>query len=455
MTLRAGVSSRTLTPWTGVELTGWGYYLNRTWETIHDELRATALVLDSGQTSLAIISLDMMVISAELTERVRAGIEEHCGIPAAQTLVTCTHTHNAPAAGGLLGVGEVDADYELWASRQAVTAAVTAWRDRCRATVSTAVSACPGITFNRTRAGGAVDTTLTTLRVDRSDGRPLAVVVNFQAHPTVMTVLQPRAVSRDMPGEVCDLLEAALPGVTALYLQGACGDVNFLRDFQTSELCHEPARIVAGAVLASFGNLQPQPEPTLAALRRSVQVPTRRWTLEELEADRQEAEWRLREQDLSGWRESIGRVMTNRPDDMVRRHGGDEWAAVAAMCRFNLEWTDRMLLDYETRPEYEMLEIQSLRIGSLVIAANSTEFFSSLALSIRQRTPGRPLMLACYSNARNGYLPDAHDVERNTYAAWQSPKYCNQFPFTDSSGRVLASAMLNSIEVLREGAASA
>jgi len=39
-------------------------------------------------------------------------------------------------------------------------------------------------------------------------------------------------------------------------------------------------------------------------------------------------------------------------------------------------------------------------------------------------------------------MPDAHDVERKTYAAYQSPKYCNQFPFTKNSGMTMVDAMV-------------
>jgi neutral ceramidase len=55
-------------------------------------------------------------------------------------------------------------------------------------------------------------------------------------------------------------------------------------------------------------------------------------------------------------------------------------------------------------------------------------------------------MIACYANGRIGYMPDAHDVERRTYAAYQSPKYCNQFPFTPQSGPAMCDAMLAAIE---------
>jgi hypothetical protein len=358
-------------------------------------------------------------------------------------MVACTHTHNAPAAGGLLGVGEVDPFYEDWAARQAATAVIKAWRDREPADLCVANSNLPRQTYNRTRENGPVDPRLTTLRVNRSNGSPLAVLVNFQAHPTVQTKLQPRAVSRDAPGGICDLIERALPGAMALYLQGSCGDVNYLTRFSTTpELAREPGRITAGVALASQVHALRIDEPVLRAVSETISLPTRRWTREEIDRDREEAQRRLKDKDVKGWKETIGRVMTNRPEDMVARHGGDEWKAVEAMCRFNLAWTYEMLKDWETRPEMLATEVQAFRIGELGLVANSSEFFSSLALDVRNRAGLDHLMISCYTNGRIGYLPDEHDIAKQTYAAYQSPKYCNQFPFTNETGPAMCDAMV-------------
>ena len=443
MGLRAGVARTLLTPFWGVELTGWGYYLERTWETVHDDLNATALALENGEITLAVVSLDLMVISDAFTKKVREQVRTETGIPPANIMVACTHTHNAPASGGLLGVGEVNPIYEDWAARQAATAIILAFRNLEPADLSVASTNLPRQTFNRTRENGPVDPRLTTLRVNRSNGSPLAMVVNFQAHPTVQTVLKPRAVSRDVPGEVCAIIERALPGVTALYLQGACGDVNFLRRFSTTpELSKEPGRITAGAALASLADAERIDEPKLLAVSQMVSLPTRRWTREEIDHDRLEAQRRLKANDVKGWKETIGRAMTNRPEDMVARHGGDEWKAVEAMCRFNLAWTYEMLKDWEHRAETLSTEVQAFRIGNFGIVANSSEFFSSFALEVRNHAALDHLMISCYTNGRIGYVPDAHDIARQTYAAYQSPKYCNQFPFTNESGPAMCEAMV-------------
>ncbi|MDB4679504.1 MAG: hypothetical protein P8M30_02350 [Planctomycetaceae bacterium] len=446
---QAGVSRSSITPTKPVELTGWGYYLKRFWLDVHDSLNATAIVIENAETLLAIVSVDLMVISSDFTQQIRAGVSQETSIPAANILVTATHTHNAPASGGLLGVGEVDPDYEEWAADQAIVATVNAWKSREPVSLSIATTEVADLTFNRTRLAGPIDPTLTTLQIQRGDDSTLAFVVGFQGHPTITTNLRPSSISRDVPGELCDHLERVFPGSTAIYLQGACGDVNFHHFYGDSEASASiPARSLCFAVIESLLKRDSLDASQIAAHSEIVQLPTRRWTLEEIQHDRREAEQRLNDRDLSGWKETIGRVMTTRPHEMIARHGGDEWKAVAAMCRFNVEWTDRMLVDYETRHEWLETEIQAMRMGEFGIIGNSSEFFTSLALEIRERVHLPHVMLACYSNGRIGYLPDAYDVERKTYAAYQSPKYCNQFPFTAESGPVMVAAMsdlLNSL----------
>lgn len=442
--LQAGVARTDLTPYWGVELTGWGYYMGRRWQRVQDPLRATALVAENEGHVAVVIALDLMVIDAAFTSRTRSMILEATGIAPETVLLTCSHSHNAPAAGGLLGVGECDPFYEDWASRQAATAAILAWNHRQPASFRSASCDVPDISFNRTRPNGVVDSRLTVLRVDRADGTPLAVVANFGAHPTVATELRPWDVSRDIPGVVCDGLETAFPGATALYIQGACGDTNFHREYMTETRWHEPGErlVTAATQLLREAN---QGTSVVRADQRTAVLPTRRWTEEELMIGRREAERRLAAKDTSNWRDTIGRSMTNRPDDMIRRHGGDEWKAVAAMSRFHIEWTDKMLLDYQTRPEVLETEVQALRFGDVGIVANSSEFFSPFAIDVRERSPMPHVMMACYSNGRIGYLPDEHDITARSYAGYQSPKYCNQFPFTPASGPAMCDAMVASL----------
>jgi len=90
-----------------------------------------------------------------------------------------------------------------------------------------------------------------------------------------------------------------------------------------------------------------------------------------------------------------------------------------------------------------------LRFGDLYVAAHGSELFSSFSLDLRRRWPHADLMAEVYANDSLSYMPDAHDVERCTYAAAESPKFTGHFPFTAESGGRLVDGMLAALEKSR------
>ena len=71
-----------------------------------------------------------------------------------------------------------------------------------------------------------VDPTVGVIRVDRGDGTPLAVMVNYACHPVVLGP-ENLEYSADYPSEMRRYLEEQMGhGVMAFFLQGAPGDIN-------------------------------------------------------------------------------------------------------------------------------------------------------------------------------------------------------------------------------------
>jgi len=446
MALQIGVARTRLTPPWGVELAGLGYYLKRTWQRIRDDLAATALVIDDGERLIALIAVDLMYSDRDFVQTVRTLVSVHTNLYPEAICVACSHSHNTPTVAIIRGAGEIDPEYQSWAARQAATAAILAWKQRQPATLRVGHADIAGWTFNRTRENGPVDPRIGVWRADDAQGRPLAAVVNFQAHPTVMMHLGLTDVSRDWPGQVTDLLEEAYPGLTALYLQGACGDINFNHSFEHPTHCHEPGRAIAAKALEAFASSRTVDAPRIGHASRAVSLPTRRWTRAEIQRDREEAEYRLSTGDTTGWRDGLARVIVNYPDKLPERYGGDLDKTVQAIARFGKEWTDQILLDVDTRPETLTAEGQALRVGDAWLSANPSEFFTSLALDLRRQWGRDELMVVGYANDSIGYLPDAYDVERRSYAAYQSPKFKNQFPFVAESGEAMVNGLLAALE---------
>ena len=71
----------------------------RTWRYstgAHDRLLASALYLSDGRTALMMAANDVIYIGRDTARRVRERIEQATGIPAANMIITATHTHSGP-----------------------------------------------------------------------------------------------------------------------------------------------------------------------------------------------------------------------------------------------------------------------------------------------------------------------------------------------------------------------
>ncbi|MGL4550428.1 MAG: hypothetical protein ACRC33_04510, partial [Gemmataceae bacterium] len=383
----------------------------------------------------------LMYADASFCDRVKDHVRREAGLPPEAVCVAASHSHSTPTAALARGAGEPDDEYVAWASRQAATAAIQAFNAARPATLSVGAVDLPGWTVNRTRPGGPVDDRLTVWRFDDDGRRPLAAVVNFAGHPTVQMALGAADVSRDYPGQVTDLLERELPGVTAVFLQGACGEINIKPECHDADRCHTAGVAIAQAALQAWRKAKPSEADGVGADLSVVEVPTRRWTRAEIDEVRAECARRLATGDGAGWLDGFAKAVVNVPARLPERYGGSTEAAVRAVARFGVEWSDEALKDFETRPEARPMRVQALRVGDGYLAANGAEFFSSHAVELRRRW-GKGLIVAGYANESVGYLPDADDVRRRTYAAAQSPKFKGQLPFTEASGEAVVGAML-------------
>src|SRR5713226_6008226 len=92
--LLAGAATAVITPTLGVSLCG--SMLDRSAANIHDELHARSLVLDNGETRLALVVLDLIAARKEWLSEIKHQVHSFTGIPMTNVLISCTHTHSAP-----------------------------------------------------------------------------------------------------------------------------------------------------------------------------------------------------------------------------------------------------------------------------------------------------------------------------------------------------------------------
>jgi hypothetical protein len=92
--LKAGVAKVDITPDVTAGLPIVGH--RRTVFEIRDPLRAGVLVLDDGDTKVAIVTLDTIGAWDEMVQLARERIEKLTSIPAANIMVTASHNHSGP-----------------------------------------------------------------------------------------------------------------------------------------------------------------------------------------------------------------------------------------------------------------------------------------------------------------------------------------------------------------------
>ncbi len=63
---------------------------------VHDELVASAVFFDDGEVQAVLVSFDLLAMEKELIARLKARIQQACGLSPDHIFFSCTHTHEGP-----------------------------------------------------------------------------------------------------------------------------------------------------------------------------------------------------------------------------------------------------------------------------------------------------------------------------------------------------------------------
>jgi neutral ceramidase len=186
--------------------------------------RARAVVLQVGQAKVGWVSLELMLVSHLLSDRIRA---EAQALGLSEIVVSATHVHTSVGAyePSPLFQAAGTGSFRPEVQRAVVDAAVGALADASRrlqgATVSEGTLAVPDAVISR--SGGRADDRLTRLELrTRAGGQPIAEWLLFSAHPTLAhhpdTVLDP-----DYPGRLSAARERLWGGLS-MFLPASVGN---------------------------------------------------------------------------------------------------------------------------------------------------------------------------------------------------------------------------------------
>lgn len=226
---KVGAARRDITPREAVPMWGYGARHDLLSQGTLDPLYAEAVVIQAGANKLAIVGLDLGRSPVEQNlQNIRRRIKERAGID--YSFIAGSHSHHTPVLELTdqegKGKGKFDAAirYYRFMEDQVVEAILEADSRLAPAKMATGSVKLEG--FNRNRHSKIEpkpsDRELAVMRFDDLDGKPIAVIVNFTAHPTMISALTLKF-SADYVGAMKRVVEKEM-NAAAIFMQGASGD---------------------------------------------------------------------------------------------------------------------------------------------------------------------------------------------------------------------------------------
>lgn len=223
-TFKAGAAVRKITPEKLIPISG-GMGTPEIPIGKKGDLFVRVLVLEKGDTRVAIVSIDNLGWPAYLGDRSRKLVK---GIPAENILIGVTHTHSAPDAYAFpdeKGNHGADLEYLDWCVKQVADAVNEAVDKLEPASLKTAVGEAKGQIAYNYYAPRLYDPRMGIIQViattSKNQGKPIATLVNYATHPEILGTDR-QLISPDLCGPLYDRIESKVGGV-ALFMNSAQG----------------------------------------------------------------------------------------------------------------------------------------------------------------------------------------------------------------------------------------
>ena len=407
MTLLAGTARACITPPVGFSMGGYGARDHGS-EGVHDDLLTKALYLNDGYREVAIITGDLLGLRAPQVARVRHLVEALTGLAADQVFVACSHTHGGPlmysdfAAFPAAHEAYLETLYHHLAGTVAAaraTAAPTRFgqtRTEVRLGANRREHRPDGTTTIGVDLQAPVAPWVDVLLFERAgDGSPLTVLFQHAVHGTCMGG-DNYLVTADTMGVAQRLLEASLPGVTALFVNGCAGNIN-PHPRGTFELCHQlGTRLGAAALKAAMEVMETSDEVEIGYLQHRLDLPLED-PLGLEECERLYAEVKLEYDALQG--------ETHRNWAVARRHADARDQVEAA--RSGQAATGLPI------------EVQTLALNQTALVSLPGEIFVEIGQRLVEASAFRTTLVVGYANGSIGYVPTREEVPHGGYEVLQ------------------------------------
>ncbi len=404
--MKAGFGKADITPAPGGILNG---FIARSGPSlgVDTPLAARAVCLEQGRRRALIVGLDLLGLAPAMADKMTAEIGAETGVPEANVIIACTHTHAGPMAAPLRGLGRTDEHYlsllgsrMLAAAREAVGTLATVEVSWGRAAVAIGVNRRQPVGDGSVTLGvnprGPYDREVRVLRLKGAD-RPL-LVFEHAAHPYCLGP-DDKLISADFWGHAAAALEKK--GYDCLYLNGCAGDISPRGMFGGPAAARREGGRLARAVLRAVAAARPEAAPRMWAGSRRLDLPY---------------------DDLPPLKEI--RAQLRQPDRTVRDEDRSQAKVRARVRAAWREWLGEMTEALRRGPLPSVpARLSLVRVGRGALVVLPGEVFFETGGRIAAALPADPAAVAAYGHGYIGYVPAAEAYGEGGYEVNESHRY--------------------------------
>ena len=423
-----GYSKVNVNPPLGIGIAG--YYVPRYAKGFLDDLEIITLVLSNEDKKIALISLPLCKISADLVNKFSELIEQSTGIDKDNIFISATHTHT----GAFLEIPEQKVfefddnlvmEYQALFSRRIVDGVKMALEDIKPAKMGYCVGYAPervayirrymmkdGTTYtcppiddpNIDYPLGTLDQRVNVVRFDR-EGADTVVMYNYGLHADT---INGEMLSSDWPHWTNKTLEKALDGVKGIFFNGAEGDVgstnvhpkdgdmndteiSFDNEMKSPGMARFVGRAIAGTILQVYDKVKYVEVDKIDMIKKQISIPTNMAKPEELPLARKYVE--------------------------LHEAGKDSEIPYKAMQLTTVVAEAYRMLELQNGPEEYKLDLSLVTIGPIAMLGIPGEPFTDIGVEIKKAKGWELIMPCSLTNGGIGYFPMKSAYDEGGYEA--------------------------------------
>ena len=357
VTLKAGAAAVDITPAEAVPMSGYAGREGATGE-VHDQIFARAIVFDDGTQKACLIQADLIGFGHDFADEITGRITDKTGIPANNIMLIAAHNHGGPST-RVYGEGKDNKALDKYIKElknKLVDVAITANKTpevvetgfglgRCTMNINRRARQANGDIWLGRNPDGPCDRDVAIMRIDKANGDPAALFVNWPCHATTGGQ-ENLKITGDWPGATARHVQKHYgENVPVAVTAGASADINPIYGPNNRFGDIDAIGLILGEEIVSVTEaIKTTPATGIKAVRRNIIVPGKKRS-----ASRKAGE-------------------TIEPG------------------------------------EDEEIRLSVIKIGNIVFAGISGELMTEIGMEVKNNSPFRNTIIVTHCNGSSGYL---------------------------------------------------